>query len=149
MLTNDIAANTWTGRFFLSPFTRAYALVRTVVVVLFGVTLLCIGSPVFAQQRVVVEKATGNVVDVGDRTLQYDTRYFDHMDFPASPIPTGENVRKYIRDASGAIVLRPKDELTKGFADEWRNDLAARINGLNLPADLKAILLDIVKTMRR
>ena len=149
MLTNYIAANARTGKFSLSPFTRAYALVGTVVVVLFGATLLCIGSPAFAQQRVVVEKATGNVVDVGDSTLRYDTRYFDHMDFPASPIPTGENVRKYMRDASGAIVLRPKDELTKGFADEWRNDLTARVNNSNLPADLKAILLEIVKTMRR
>ena len=149
MLTNYIAANDLMRRLLPVLFTRAVSLRGIAAALLLGASLVFLGSPAFAQQRVVVEKATGNVVDVGDKTLQYDTRYFDHMDFPASPIPTGENVRKYIRDASGAIVLRPKDELTKGFADEWRNDLAARINGLNLPADLKAILLDIVKTMRR
>ena len=114
-----------------------------------AVLILSFACPVFAQERIIVEKATGNVVDVGDRTLQYDSRYFDNMDVPASPIPNGEDVRKYMRDASGAIVLRPKDELTKGFADEWRNDLIARINRLVLTPDLKALLIDIVKGMNR
>jgi len=122
---------------------------RIVAPLLFGGLLFLISSSAFAQQRVVVEKATGNVVDVGDRTLQYDTRYFDHMDFPASPIPSGEKVGKYMRDASGAIVLRPKEELTKAFADEWRNDLIARINGLVLSPDLKSLLIEIVKGMQR
>jgi len=120
-----------------------------------GGALLCVALVLFfaasaaAQQRVVVEKATGNVVDVGERTLQYDPRHFDHMDFPVSPIPAGEDVRKYMRDASGAIVLRPKEELVKLSADEWRNDLIARINGTGLSADLKALLIEIVKGARR
>jgi hypothetical protein len=41
--------------------------------------IILVLSPAFAQQRVIVEKATGNVVDVGDSTLQYDTRYFDNL----------------------------------------------------------------------
>jgi hypothetical protein len=102
-----------------------------------------------AQQRVVIDKATGNVVDVGDSELQYDTRYFDHMDFPAAVVPEGENVKKYRRDASGAIVLRPKDELTKTFADERNNDLIARINGSTVSAEMKAILIEIVKATLR
>lgn len=105
-------------------------------------------SSAFAQQRIVVEKATGNIVDVGDRTLQYDSRYFDHVDFPVSPIPPGENIGKYMRDASGAIVLRPKQELLN-FEDERRKDLILRINGAGLSPDLKALLLEIVKGMRR
>src|SRR5687767_2268978 len=84
--------------------------------------------PALGQQRVIVEKASGNVVDVGDGTLQYDSRYFDNMDAPTSPIQRGEDVRKYMRDASGSIVLRPKDELVKGFVDEGKSDLSARIN---------------------
>jgi len=119
-----------------------------------GAIVVLVGSGLFpaaaiAQQRIVIEKATGNVVDAGDKNLQYDTRYFDHMDFPAALIPEGENVKKYRRDASGAIVLRPKDELTKAFADERNNDLIARINGLTVSADIKAILVDIVKATLR
>jgi hypothetical protein len=106
-------------------------------------------SPAFAQQRVVIERATGNIVDVGDRTLQYDSRYFDHVDFPVSPIPPGDNIRKYMRDGSGAIVLRPKDELVKQFDDEWKSDLTTRINGSGLSPNLKVLLLEIVKSMRR
>jgi hypothetical protein len=102
-----------------------------------------------AQVRVIVEKTTGNVVDVGDRTLQYDSRYFDNMDFPVSPIPAGEDVRKYMRSAAGAIVLRPKDELLKTFSDEWRKDLISRINSAGLSDDLKALLVEIVKGLRR
>lgn len=125
---------------------------HVIVTTIAGVGLLCgvlLVSPVSAQQRVVVEKATGNVVDIGDRTLQYDTRYFDHMDFPASPIPSGESVKKYMRDALGAIVLRPKDELIKDFADERRNDLIARINGSGVSAELKTLLIEIVKSLPR
>jgi len=147
MMTNHIAGKNWAGRSFrMRP---EFSSAGIVAALFCSAVLFSFSSPAFAQQRVVVEKATGNVVDVGDSTLQYDSRYFDHMDFPASPIPGGENVRKYMRDASGAIVLRPKDELTKGFADEWRNDLTVRVNSSALPADLKAILLEIVKTMRR
>ena len=120
----------------------------TLVAAAFFAALL-FSSPALAQQRVVIERATGNIVDVGDRTLQYDSRYFDHVDFPVSPIPPGDNIRKYMRDASGAIVLRSKDELVKGFDDEWKSDLIARINGAGLSADLKALLLEIVKGMRR
>ena len=105
-------------------------------------------SPALAQQRVVIERATGSIVDVGDRTLQYDSRYFDHMDFPVSPIPAGENIRKYMRDASGAIVLRPKQELLN-FEDERRKDLILRINASTFAPELKALLLDIVKSLRR
>jgi hypothetical protein len=117
--------------------------------VLVGAILLSFSSPVLAQQRIVVEKATGNVVDVGDGTLQYDSRFFDHLDLANSPIPVGADIRKYTLNAAGAIVLRPKDELVKGFSDEWRNDLIARINGIGLSADLKALLIEIVKGMRR
>jgi hypothetical protein len=114
-----------------------------------GVFSLTLPISVAAQQRVVVEKRTGNVVDAGDTTLQYDTRYFDHLDLPTNPIPSGEDISKYRRDASGAIVLRPKDELTKGFADEWRNELIARIDRIAISADLKAVLIEIVKGARR
>jgi hypothetical protein len=116
--------------------------------ILIAAVILC-SSPAFAQQRVIVEKATGNVVDVGDSSLQYDTRYFDNLSYPSSPIPSGANVRKYMRDASGAIVLRPKDELTKNFDDERQSDLVSRVNSANLSAELKALLLDIVKNLRR
>jgi hypothetical protein len=74
---------------------------------LFAAILVSFSSPTFAQQRVVVEKATGNVVDVGDGSLQYDARYFDHMDLANSPIPAGEDVRKYTRDTAKASVLTP------------------------------------------
>ena len=106
-------------------------------------------SPAFAQQRIVVEKETGNVVDVGDFTLQYGGRRFDHLDYPFVVIPAGANVRKYMRDGSGNIVLRPKDELIKGVDDEWKSDLISRINGSGLSPDLKALLLDLVKGVRR
>jgi hypothetical protein len=106
------------------------------------------GSPALAQQRVIVEKATGNVVDVGEPSLQYDQRYYDHMDVAINPIPRGQDVRKYMRDAAGAIVLRPKDERVAAFADDRRDDLIARINGLALPPDVKSLLIDIVKGLR-
>jgi hypothetical protein len=102
------------------------------------------GSSAYAQQRVIVEKATGNVVDVGDSTLQYDHRYFDHLDFAGEAIPPGANVRKYTRDTSGAIVLRPKEELESNFEDERRKDLISRINASAISAELKALLLEIV-----
>ena len=57
----------------------------TAAAVLFAAILVSFSSPAFAQQRVVVEKATGNVVDAGDGSLQYDARYFDHMDLANSP----------------------------------------------------------------
>ena len=66
-----------------------------IAAVLFAAILLSFSSPAFAQQRVVVEKATGNVVDAGDGSLQYDSRYYDHMDLANSPIPAGEDVKKY------------------------------------------------------
>jgi hypothetical protein len=106
------------------------------------------GSPALAQQRVIVEKATGNVVDVGEPSLQYDQRYYDHMDVAINPIPRGQDVRKYMRDAAGAIVLRPKDERVAAFADDRRDDLITRINGLALPPDVKSLLIDIVKGLR-
>jgi hypothetical protein len=106
------------------------------------------GSPALAQQRVIVEKATGNVVDVGEPSLQYDQRYYDHMDVAINPIPHGQDVRKYMRDAAGAIVLRPKDERVAAFADDRRDELISRINGLALPAELKSLLIDIVKGLR-
>jgi hypothetical protein len=112
-------------------------------------TVLLFSSSSLAQQWVVVEKATGNVVDVGDRTLQYDSRYFDHLDFAVGPIPEGANFRKYTRDVTGAVVLKPKEELIKNFDDERRNDLISRINSMNLSADLKALLIEIVKDQRR
>jgi hypothetical protein len=111
--------------------------------------LLCVTTAAFAQQRIVVEKATGNVVDVGDTTLQYDSRFFDHIDSPQSVIPAGEDLRKYTRNAAGAIQLRPKDELVKNFADEWRNDLIARINSIRLSEDIKSLLIEIVKGVQR
>jgi hypothetical protein len=110
--------------------------------------LFSFGSPALAQQRVIVEKATGNVIDVGDPSLQYDQRYYDHMDVAINPIPRGQDVRKYMRDAAGAIVLRPKDERVAAFADDRRDDLISRINGLALPADVKSLLIDIVKGLR-
>jgi hypothetical protein len=85
---------------------------------------------------------------VGDATLQYDYRYFDHMDVAVSPIPRGQDVRKYIRDASGAIVLRPKDERLASFADDRRDDLIARIERLALPLEFKTVLLEIVKGLK-
>jgi len=114
-----------------------------------GFALLFLSSSAGAQQRVVVEKATGNVVDVGDNNLQYDSRYFDNMDFANNPIPSGADVRKYVRNAAGAIVLRPKDELVKNFSDEWRDDLIARINSSALASNVKTLLIEIVKGTRR
>jgi hypothetical protein len=110
------------------------------------------GNPAFpalAQQRVVVEKATGNVVDMGDASLQYDQRYYDHMDVAINPTPRGQDVRKYKRDAAGTIVLRPKDERVTAFADDRRDDLISRINSLALPADPKSVPIDIVKGLRQ
>jgi hypothetical protein len=104
--------------------------------------------PAIAQQRVIVEKATGNVVDVGDSTLQYDARCFDNLTYSQNPIPAGANIRKYHRDAAGDIVLRSKEELKQGFADEWQKDLIARINGALLAPDLKAVLIEIVKGVK-
>lgn len=115
------------------------------IILMFAVFL---SSPVFAQQRVVVEKATGNVVDMGDQKLQYDSRYFDHLDFAVSPIPEGANLAKYMRDSSGAIVQRPLAEL-KNFDDEWRKDLISRIDGSGFSSELKTLLVEIVKSMRR
>jgi hypothetical protein len=129
------------------PFSRtAFGLLATPL--LAAGILFSIGSPALAQQRVIVEKATGNVVDVGDPSLQYDQRYYDHMDVAINPIPRGQDVRKYMRDAAGAIVLRPKDERVAAFGDDRRDDLISRINGLALPADVKSLLIDIVKGLR-
>jgi len=111
--------------------------------------VILFSSPAFAQQRVIVEKATGNIVDVGDSSLQYDARYFDNLTYSQSPIPAGANFRKYHRDAGGDIVLRSKDDLTKNFADEWQKDLLAKINAASIGPDLKAVLVEMVKGMRR
>src|SRR6266508_528628 len=107
--------------------------------------ILVLAAPVFAQERIIVEKATGNIVDVGDSTLQYDTRYFDNLDYPRNPIPEGADFRKFMLDPSGKIVLRPPDEL-KTFGVEWRKDLISRIDALFLPPDMKSVLLEIVKS---
>ena len=147
MVTNNHIDKRRAGTGHATPFGLAVSLGTLVAAAFFAAVLF--PSPALAQQRVVVEKATGNIVDVGDRTLQYDSRYFDHVDFPVSPIPPGDNIGKYMRDGSGAIVLRSKDELTKGFDDEWKRDLTTRINGSGLSPDLKALLLEIVKGMRR
>ena len=146
MMTNHIADKDWAWRKF--RLLRAVSTASIVAALFCVAVLFSFASPAFAQQRVVIEKATGNIVDVGDRTLQYDSRYFDHVDFPVSPIPPGENIRKYIRDASGAIVLRPKEELLN-FEDERRKDLILRINASTFAPELKALLLDIVKSLRR
>jgi hypothetical protein len=69
------------------------------------------------------------------------------MDVAINPIPRGQDVRKYMRDAAGAIVLRPKDERVAAF-DHRREDLISRINGLALPADVKSLVIDIVKGLR-
>jgi hypothetical protein len=111
--------------------------------------IILLSSPAIAQQRVIVEKATGNIVDVGDSSLQYDARYFDNLTYNQSPIPAGANFRKYKRDAVGDIVLRGKDDLAKNFADEWQKDLIAKINAASIGPDLKAVLLELVKGMRR
>jgi hypothetical protein len=147
MVTNNHIGKRRAGTGHPTPSSLAVSFGTLVAAAFFAAVLF--SSPALAQQRVVIERATGNIADVGDRTLQYDSRYFDHVDFPVSPIPPGENIRKYMRDTSGAIVLRPKDELVKGFDDEWKSDLMTRINGSGLSADLKALLLEIVKSMRR
>ncbi len=147
MMTNHIAGKNWVWRKL--RLLRAFSPASIVVALFCAAVLFSFSSPALAQQRIIVEKKTGNVVDVGDSTLQYDPRYFDNLDYPASPIPAGANVRKYMRDAAGAIVLRPKDELKKNFDDEWRSDLVSRINSATLSPDVKALLLDIVKNMRR
>ena len=146
MGTNNHIGKKRAGNGHPTPFGLAVSLGTLVAAAFFAAVLF--PSPALAQQRVVVEKATGNIVDVGDQTLQYDSRYFDHVDFPVSPIPPGENIRKYIRDASGAIVLRPKEELLN-FEDERRKDLILRINASTFAPELKALLLEIVKGMRR
>jgi hypothetical protein len=51
------------------------------VAVLFVAILVSFLSPAVAEQRVVVEKATANVVDVGG--CFYDSRDFDHIGFSA------------------------------------------------------------------
>jgi hypothetical protein len=117
--------------------------------IIFIVGVILFSSPAFAQQRVIVEKSTGNVVDVGDSTLQYDARYFDNLTYAVSPIPAGANFRKYHRDAAGDIVLKSKEELKQGFADEWQKDLITRINAALLAPDLKAVLIEIVKGVKR
>ena len=147
MATNNHIGVRWAETRHPRRFGLAVSFGTLVAAAFFAAVLF--SSPALAQQRVVIERATGSIVYVGDRTLQYDSRYFDHVDFPVSPIPPGDNIRKYMRDASGAIVLRSKDELVKGFDDEWKSDLIARINGAGLSADLKALLLEIVKGMRR
>jgi len=129
------------GKLPLSDHLSVIILVMLLAFFLFGTA--------HAQQRVIVEKATGNVVDVGDETLQYDSRYFDNMDFANNPIPAGTDVRKYALNAAGAIVLRPKDELVKNFSDEWRDDLISRINASGVAANVKTLLIEIVKGMRR
>jgi hypothetical protein len=147
MVTNNHIGKRRAGTKHPTPFGLAVSLGTLAAAAFFAAILF--SSPAFAQQRIVVEKATGNVVDVGDFTLQYDGRRFDHLDYPFIVIPSGANVRKYMRDGSGNIVLRPKDELVKGFDDEWKSDIVARINGSGLSADLKALLVDLVKGMRR
>ena len=147
MMTNHIAGKNWVWtKFWL---LRLYSTANIVAALFCAAVLFSFSSPAFAQQRIIVEKATGNVVDVGDSTLQYDARYFDNLDYAASPIPAGANVKKYMRDAAGAIVLRPKEELKKNFDDEWKSDLISRINSAALSPDVKALLLEIVKGMRR
>ena len=146
MVTNNHIGKTRAETRHPTPFGVAVSLGTLVAAVFFAGVLF--SSPALAQQRVVVERATGNIVDVGDRTLQYDSRYFDHVDFPVSPIPPGDNIRKYMRDGSGAIVLRPKQELLN-FEDERRKDLILRINASTFAPELKALLLDIVKSLRR
>ena len=146
MVTNNHIGKRRTENKHPTPFGLAFSFGTLVAAAVFAAVLF--SSPALAQQRVVVERATGNIVDVGDRTLQYDSRYFDHVDFPVSPIPPGENIRKYMRDASGAIVLRPKQELLN-FEDERRKDLILRINASTFAPELKALLLDIVKSLRR
>ena len=146
MVTNNHIDNRWAETRHPRRFGLALSLGTLVAAACFAAVLF--SSPALAQQRIVVEKATGNIVDVGDRTLQYDSRYFDHVDFPVSPIPPGENIGKYMRDASGAIVLRPKAELLN-FEDERRKDLILRINASTFAPELKALLLDIVKSLRR
>lgn len=116
--------------------------------IIFAALLMCVAAPAFGEQRIVVEKATGSVVDMGDATLQYDSRYFDHIDSATNIIPEGDDVQKYTRNNAGAIVLRPKEELVKNFADEWRNELMSRINATRMSDDLKTILIEIVKGMR-
>jgi hypothetical protein len=146
MLITGTRSNKLTGRALRLLHTLSE---RIAAAVLFAAILVFFSSPTFAQQRVVVEKATGNVVDVGDGSLQYDSRYYDQLDLANSPIPAGEDVRKYTRNAAGAIVLRPKDELVSNFADEWRNDLILRINSMSASSDVKALLVEIVKGLRR
>src|SRR3989304_8182795 len=140
MMTNHIADKDWAWRKF--RLLRAVSSASIVAALFCVAVLFSFASPAFAQQRVVIEKATGNIVDVGDRTLQYDSRYFDHVDFPVSPIPPGDNIGKYMRDGSGAIVLRPKAELLN-FEDERRKDFILRINASTFSPELKALLLDI------
>jgi len=71
------------------------------VIFILGVVLF--SSPALARQRMVVEKTTGNVVDVGDITLKYDERRFDQLDYPVTVIPSGANLREYTRDNSVLI----------------------------------------------
>jgi len=146
MVTNNPIGKRRAGNRYPRPFGVAVSLGTLAAAAFFAAVLF--SSAALAQQRIVVEKATGNIVDVGDQTLQYDSRYFDHLDFPGSPIPPGENIGKYMRDTSGAIVLRPKQELLT-FEDERRKDLILRINASTFAPELKALLLEIVKGMRR
>ena len=136
-----LITNTPGNKLIERKFRLLHDLSESIAAAVFAAILVFFSSPAFAQQRVVVEKATGNVVDAGDGSLQYDSRYYDHMDLANSPIPAGENVRKYTRNAAGAIVLRPKDELTANFADEWRNDLIARVNSMSASSDVNGSAL--------
>ena len=118
------------------------------LIVMIGI-LSCFSFPAFGQQRIIVEKATGNVVDVGDNTLVYDTRFFDNLDYPNNPVPERADFRKYFRDQSGNIVQRPGEELKQDFDDVWQDDLISRVNASRLTPELKEILIEIIKNIIR
>lgn len=94
--------------------------------------------------RIIVDKATGRIIDTGDASLQYDPRFFDNLDYPDGTIPPGEVPQKYHRDLTGNIIKWPQSKLVQEFPDEARADLVAAIAGAATLVDLKQAIIRFI-----
>lgn len=107
------------------------------------ILILALATSAWATQRIVVDKSNGDVVDAGDTSIQYDSRYYDNMDFADGTIPAGEDPRKYYL-SGGNIIKRPAAQLRSDFDAEWATDVKARIDASNLPQAAKDFLKELV-----